>query len=115
MPEGHFMTVAAWRRFTPPQQEALTRAFARLEQQMWDYARTSHESALACFTGAPSCTTRRFNVTVVTPPESDVRRINEAVSTAVLPGFRDSCNRVWAECGGVWNQTVGRARGYTIQ
>lgn len=113
--QGHFMTMAAWRRFNPQQQEALTRAFARLEQQMWDYARTSHERALACFTGAESCTTRRFNVTVVAPPATDAQRINEAVSSAVLPGFRDSCNRVWADCSNVWNRTVGQARGYTIR
>ena len=113
--QGHFMTLAAWRRFNPQQQEALTRAFARLERQMWDYARTSHDQAIACFTGAPTCTTRRYNVTVVTPPASDAQRINAAVSSAVLPGFRDSCNRVWAECSGVWNRTVGQARGYQIQ
>ncbi|HYF07936.1 MAG TPA: TRAP transporter substrate-binding protein [Acetobacteraceae bacterium] len=112
--QGHFMTMTAWRRFNPQQQEALTRAFARLEEQMWDYARTSHEQAIACFTGQPACTTRRFNVTVVTPPETDARRVHEAVSTAVLPGFRDSCNRVWSECSAVWNRTVGQARGYAI-
>lgn len=113
--QGHFITLAAWRRFNPQQQAALTRAFARLEQQMWDYARTSHERALACFSGAETCTTRRFNVTIVTPPATDAARINEAVTNAVLPGFRDSCNRVWGECSAVWNRTVGQARGYTIR
>jgi hypothetical protein len=40
--------------------------------------------------------------------------VRDAVTAVVLPSFRDSCNRVWAECTAVWNATVGKARGYTI-
>ncbi len=112
--QGHFMSVAAWRRFSPEQQQALTTAFARLEQQMWDLARTSHDSSLACFQGAESCTTRRFAVQVVAPPAADAQRVRDAVTAVVLPTFRDSCNRVWADCARVWNGSIGAARGYTI-
>jgi hypothetical protein len=45
--------------------------------------------------------------------EDDVK-VRDAVSSVVLPTFRDNCNRIWAECGTMWNRTLGAARGYTI-
>ncbi|MCA3279729.1 MAG: TRAP transporter substrate-binding protein [Roseomonas sp.] len=112
--QGHFISLPAWRRFNPEQQAALTRAFADLEKQMWDLARRASDEAFACFQGQDACTTRKFNVQVVTPPADDERRVREAVTAVVLPSFRDSCNRVWADCARVWNDSVGKARGYTI-
>ena len=41
--------------------------------------------------------------------------MRDAVSSVVLPAFRDGCNRIWGECAAVWNRTVGAARGYTIE
>jgi hypothetical protein len=51
-------------------------------------------------------------VKAVQPLPEDAQRVREAMTAAVLPSFRDSCNRVWGKCGAVWNRTVGRARGY---
>jgi hypothetical protein len=95
---------------------ALTRAFNRLEESLWELARTSHDDSLACLAGTEACRAgaRRFSATVVQPPPEDAQRVREAVTAVVLPAFRDSCNRVWAECSGVWNRTVGQARGYQI-
>ena len=112
--QGHFMSGQALRRFTPDQQAALTKAFARLEAELWQLARTSDAEALACLGGTPACTTRRFTATIAEVPQADQARLREAVTTAVLPTFRDSCNRVWAECATVWNETIGKARGFAI-
>jgi TRAP-type C4-dicarboxylate transport system substrate-binding protein len=112
--QGHFMSGQAWRRFSPEQQAALTKAFARLEQQLWDLARTSDAEALACLGGKPECATRRFSSTIATVPQADATRLREAVTTAVLPTFRESCNRVWAECATMWNESIGKARGFAI-
>lgn len=112
--QGHFMSAQAWRRFNPEQQQALTRAFARLDRELWQLAETSDAQSLACLRGAPECEGRRFNATIVPVPREDEARVRDAVSAAVLPGFRDGCNRVWAECAQVWNRTVGAARGYAI-
>jgi TRAP-type C4-dicarboxylate transport system substrate-binding protein len=113
--QGHFVHLPTWRRFSPEQQAALTRAFNRLEESLWDLARTSHEESLACLAGTDACREgRRFSVTVAQPPPEDAQRVREAVTAVVLPAFRDSCNRVWGECSAVWNRTVGQARGYQI-
>jgi len=112
--QGHFVSMAAWRRFTPEQQAALMRAFKGLEDSFWNFAETSDTTSLACLAGKPECEGRKFNSTINAVPPEDDARVRDAVTAVVLPSFRDSCNRVWAECTAVWNATVGKARGYTI-
>ncbi|WP_043359363.1 TRAP transporter substrate-binding protein [Belnapia sp. F-4-1] len=112
--QGHFMSNAAWRRFTPEQQAALTAAFKGLEAEMWRFAQVSDAQSLACLAGKPECPERKFGAVISAVPPEDDARVREAVSSVVLPTFRDSCNRVWAECAAAWNRTVGAARGYTI-
>lgn len=112
--QGHFMSLAAWRRFTPEQQAAITRAFQGLEKQMWDFARVSDGISTACLAGRPECEGRRFTATISAVPPEDDARVRDAVTSVVLPTFRDQCNRIWADCAGMWNRTVGAARGYAI-
>lgn len=112
--QGHFMSLNAWRRFTPEQQAAITRAFQGLEQRMWDFARVSDQQSLDCLAGKAGCEGRKFAATISAVPADDDARVRDAVSSVVLPTFRDSCNRIWGECAAVWNRTVGAARGYTI-
>lgn len=114
--QGHFMSLATWRRFTPAQQEALTRAFKGMEDQFWELARVNNQIALDCMSGKPECqTTPRGTMTIAEITPADRARLREIVSQSILPGFRDTCNRVWNQCSTTWNQTVGAARGYTIQ
>ncbi|WP_149541372.1 TRAP transporter substrate-binding protein [Siccirubricoccus phaeus] len=112
--QGHFMSAAAWRRFSPPQQQAIAAAFRKLENELWEFAKVSDAQSLACLEGRPDCTTRRFANVISPVPAEDDARVREAVSAVVLPTFRDSCNRIWGECAAVWNRTVGAARGYAI-
>ena len=113
--QGHFMSMAAWKRFTPDQQAALTKAYQGLERQMWDFAQVSDTQSLACLAGKPDCEGRKFNAVISAVPPEDDAKVRDAVSSVVLPSFRDGCNRIWGECAAVWNRTVGAARGYTIQ
>ena len=112
--QGHFMSMAAWKRFTPDQQAALTKAYQGLERQMWDFAQVSDTQSLACLAGKPDCEGRKFNAVISAVPPEDDAKVRDAVSSVVLPSFRDGCNRIWGECAAVWNRTVGAARGYTI-
>ncbi len=113
--QGHFMSLATWRRFSPAQQAALTEAFAAMEAQMWELARVNNDQALACMAGRPDCTDqRRGTATIAAITPADEVRLRTVVTEAVLPGFRDTCNRVWNQCAPTWNTTVGAARGYVI-
>jgi TRAP-type C4-dicarboxylate transport system substrate-binding protein len=112
--QAHLINLNTWRRFSPQQQEALTRAFADMERQLWDVAREGDGEALACLTGGAACQQpKRFNMTLSTITEADQRTLSTAVSAVVLPAFRDSCNRVWNQCMDTWYSTIGQARGYT--
>jgi TRAP-type C4-dicarboxylate transport system substrate-binding protein len=113
--QGHFMTMAAWRRFTPEQQAALTREFRRMEDAMWDLATNSNGDALSCSTGGPCREHKPFRNTLVEVNEADAARVRAAVSAVILPTWRDTCNRVWAQCTQTWNGTVGTARGFRIE
>jgi hypothetical protein len=73
-----------------------------LEQSLWDLARIGHDDGLACLAGTDACREgRRFSVKVVQPLPEDAQRVREAMTAAVPPSFRDSCNRVWGECSAV--------------
>jgi len=114
--QGQFINLASWNRFSPAQQATLTTAFQGMEKQFWDLARSSDAQALACLSSGPEChEARRFHNVISTVPASDEATLHAAVSQVVLPAFRDTCNRVWNQCSTVWNETVGKARGYTIQ
>lgn len=113
--QGHFINLATWRRFSPEQQAALMQAYAGLNDQLWALARSSNAQALACMSGGAACTSQpRSNNTIATVSEADQARLRSAVTEVVLPAFRDTCNRVWNQCGSTWNETVGRVRGYTL-
>lgn len=112
--QGHFITLAAWRRFSPEQQAALTREFKRMEDQMWELAANANGDALSCSTGGECRDHKRFTNTLVTVSPADQAKVNAAVSAVILPSWRDTCNRVWNQCTQVWNGTVGAARGFTI-
>ena len=42
------------------------------------------------------------------------QKIKTAVTTAVLPLWKNTCNKVDPKCTEVWNGTVGKTRGYKI-
>ena len=37
-----------------------------------------------------------------------------AVTAAVLPLWKNTCNKVDPKCTATWNETVGKVRGYKI-
>jgi TRAP-type C4-dicarboxylate transport system substrate-binding protein len=113
--QGHFMTPAAWRRFTPEQQAALTREFRRMEDAMWDLATNSNGDALSCSTAGACREHKPFRNALVEVSPADAERVRAAVSAVILPSWRDTCNRVWAQCAQTWNGTVGAARGFRIE
>ena len=43
------------------------------------------------------------------------QKLKDAVAKAVLPIWKETCNRVDPGCTGAWNKTVGEARGFKIE
>lgn len=113
--QGHFMNLDTWKKFAPDQQAKIQAEFRKMEDQMWALAISANGDALACNTGAASCKEHtKFRMKLVDVSAEDEAKLKNAVTQVILPTWKASCNRVWAECSAVWNDTVGKARGYSI-
>ncbi|MBV6274089.1 TRAP transporter substrate-binding protein [Alcaligenaceae bacterium CGII-47] len=113
--QGHFINLDTWKKFTPEQQQKLTTAFKGMEDQMWKLASDVMEDATNCNTGEASCkehTKYDMTLNAVTPEEA--AGLKEVVNQKVLPEWGQHCNAVVPDCTQRWNDTVGKAMGYTI-
>lgn len=114
--QGHFMNLDTWNRFDEAQQQELTEAFARLEEQMWGLAYDVNDDAIACSTGQESCTQHEaYDMTLVELDGESRELVERIASESVLPVWAETCSDQYAECARVWNETVGESAGLSIQ
>ncbi len=113
--QGHFMNLNYWKKFSPEQQQRLAAAFKKMEDQMWDLAERVNDDAVNCNVGKEPCKEGvKFKMQLVDVSPEDSNKIKTAVTAAVLPLWKQTCNKVDPKCTEVWNGTVGKTRGYKI-
>ena len=112
---AHFMNLDTWKKLSADQQTKLTAAFDALEEEFWNLARNNTGDADSCNSGGPCKNYKKFNMTLVKPTAEDKAILAEASSSAVLPTWAESCKNVEPNCVQIWNDTVGKARGFTIK
>ena len=113
--QGHFMNLDYWKKLSPEAQAKASAAFANMEDQMWQLAEKANADAMNCNVGSEPCKDgTKFKMTLVPVSPADAARVKAAVSTVVLPLWKESCNKVDPKCSESWNATVGKARGYKI-
>ncbi|MEO1457873.1 MAG: TRAP transporter substrate-binding protein [Pseudomonadota bacterium] len=113
---GHFMNMDTWNAFSDEEKAKLETAFAGFEQGFWDLAAKNNGWAIACNTGGAGCENYTpFSMTLVEPSPEDQAAVTEATMQKVLPGWAESCNAGFAECSAIWNETVGKVRGITLE
>jgi TRAP-type C4-dicarboxylate transport system substrate-binding protein len=113
--QGHFMNLNYWKKFSPEQQQKITAAFKQMEDQMWDLAERVNDDAVNCNVGKEPCKEGvKFKMQLVDVTPEDANRVKSAVTAAVLPLWKQTCNKVDPKCTEVWNGTVGKVRGYKI-
>jgi TRAP-type C4-dicarboxylate transport system substrate-binding protein len=113
--QGHFMNLAYWKKFSPAEQEKIAAEFKRMEDQMWDLALTANGDAMNCNVGKDPCTEgTKFKMTMVDVSPADAAKIKAAVSSVVLPIWKEACNKVDPNCSKTWNETAGKAAGLAI-
>lgn len=112
---AHWMNLDRWNKLSPEQQNKLDAAFKELEGQYWDMSRNLSQEAIDCTVGKENCANfTRYDMNLVEITEADQQRLAAAVSEKILPEWGKACNAVYSSCTRVWNDTVGKARGYTI-
>lgn len=113
--QGHFVNLNYWNRFSKESQAKIEAMFKQMEDDLWNVANTVSENALLCNTGSPECKDmNKFSMALVPVTDEDAAKVKEAVNNVVLPMWKETCNKIYPECTSVWNDTVGKARGFTI-
>ncbi|GAA5158345.1 TRAP transporter substrate-binding protein [Viridibacterium curvum] len=113
--QGHFMNLDYWNKLSPETQKKTLAAFKNMEDQMWALAETANADAMNCNVGAEPCKEGvKFKMNLVTVSPADAQKVKNAVGTVVLPLWKESCNKIDPKCTEIWNDTVGKARGYKI-
>lgn len=112
--QGIFANLDWWNSLTAEEQAAVTDAYTQLEADQWALASTINDDAIACNTGADSCSDHnKFSMTLVDVTQDDLDRVKAAAADVVLPDWAARCEATYPGCVAVWNETVGAARGMT--
>ncbi|WP_333834369.1 TRAP transporter substrate-binding protein [Rubrimonas sp.] len=111
--QAHVVNASWWRGLTDEQRTDLSAEFAALEDALWALAATTNDMALSCTTGG-ACDSPiygAYGLTLVELADSDFDTLRAIAEEVVLTDWATRCERVYAGCAGVWNDTVGAVRG----
>lgn len=90
----------------------------QMEDEMWDLALTTNDTAQSCSTGG-DCPEgglyTSYDMKLVTVSDADKAKVAEIAATKVLPEWAAKCNANYPDCSKIWNETVGAARGIVIE
>ncbi|MCR9136671.1 MAG: TRAP transporter substrate-binding protein [Alphaproteobacteria bacterium] len=116
MPVNHGVIAAManldwWNALDPKVQQLIEDKIAELETQMFDLAATETQAGLACNTGGDCAYGNPASMTLVPVTEEDDALRLEALTSAVLPAFKDRCGDA---CAKAWNETIGKLMGVSI-
>jgi TRAP-type C4-dicarboxylate transport system substrate-binding protein len=106
---AHLANLAWWKTLDPKVQAFLETHLRKLEDSIFEQAKTETQTGINCNTGTASCTEGQpasMKLVAVTPADEALRK--DALVKAIMPGFAQRCG---AECVANWNATVGQSLG----
>ncbi|MBJ3778017.1 TRAP transporter substrate-binding protein [Acuticoccus mangrovi] len=115
--QAHLVNLAWYNGLPADKRAALDAAMADMEAALWELATKSNEDALACTTGQDSCPGGIYNVydnTLVPVSEADKALVTTIAKEKILPEWAERCTAAYPECKTIWSQTVGAARGLSL-
>ncbi|MFN3937224.1 MAG: TRAP transporter substrate-binding protein [Gemmobacter sp.] len=106
-----------WNSLSPELQELIaTRIAEDFEAPVWASAEGALANDIACLTGNGACASGDArNMILVEVSDEDMARARDVVVNQVLPDWAARCEAGFAGCTALWNDTIGKARGLTIQ
>ncbi len=109
---GYAISLKAWSRLKPAEQEKLQAAFRTLVEDIWVYSKELTQDALNCNAGKDPCTTgKKFKLVDVPVLPEDIATVRKAVSATSLPTWAEICDKSNPGCSELWKKTVGVAVG----
>lgn len=92
-------------------------AMGEMEAALWDLAINTNGTAQGCSTGA-QCPEggiyTSYDMTLVPVSDADSARVGEIAVKNILPQWAETCEATYPGCKKVWNETVGAARGLSL-
>jgi TRAP-type C4-dicarboxylate transport system substrate-binding protein len=109
---GYAISLKAWNRLKPEEQQKLQAAFKGLTDEIWAYSKELTQDALNCNAGRDPCTTgKKFKLADVSVKPDDVATLRKAVATISVPTWAEICDKSNPGCSAEWKRTVGKAIG----
>lgn len=116
--QAHIVNLDWLNGLEPAKREALIATMKKMEDDLWEVASATNDTALACSTGG-DCPEggiyTAYKMTLVPVSEADKTKVAELTAGKVLGGWASSCEANYAGCTALWNDTVGAARGLKIE
>jgi TRAP-type C4-dicarboxylate transport system substrate-binding protein len=106
--QGYVITLAAWNKLAPDQQQKLQAAIDKLTDDIWTYSEELHEDGMRCNLGQDPCTTgRKYKLTTSPVTAEDVAMVKAAVREISYPAWQPVCDASAAGCSESWRRIVG--------
>ena len=113
--QGHAANLDFWKGLPADQRQLLTKEFGRMEEQMWSVAQAATQDGVNCNAGIGKCERGTpAKMKIITVSDSDRAKLKVAVEKAVLPKWSADCKRTYPDCAKVWNSTIGKLVGISI-
>jgi TRAP-type C4-dicarboxylate transport system substrate-binding protein len=100
-----------WSSLDPKVQTFLETQMVKLEDSIFDQARTETQTGINCNTGTGPCPDPAAGMKLVPATAADEALRKEALTKAILPAFAQRCG---AECVTMWNDIIGKPLGVKI-
>ncbi|WP_417724440.1 TRAP transporter substrate-binding protein [Salipiger sp.] len=116
--QAHMVSMAWLDGLAPEARETFETEMAEMEAGLWELAMTTNDTAQACSTGgdcAEGGLYTSYDMTLVPVSDEDKAKVAEISTSAVLPAWAETCNASFPDCTRIWNETVGKVRGITIE
>lgn len=116
--QSHMVNLDWLNGLTEDQRGAFETAMADMEAALWEVAITTNGTAQSCSTGG-DCPEggiyTSYDMTLVPVSEEDKLKVAEISVSQILPEWAEKCEASYEGCKQIWNDTVGAARGLTIE
>lgn len=116
--QSHMVNLDWLNGLSDEQRTTFETAMADMEAALWDLAIKTNETAQSCSTGG-ECPAgdiyTSYGMTLVPVTAEDQAKVAEIAVSQVLPEWAEKCEASYAGCKAIWNETVGAARGLTLE
>lgn len=116
--QAHIVNVAWLEALPEADRMAFEATMAAMEAKLWELAITTNDVAQSCSTGG-DCPAEglytAYKMELVPVSDADKAKVAEIALAKVLPDWAARCEAGFAGCTQIWNDTIGKVRGLTIE